>query len=302
MKFVRLNIAISLLCFSTYAAAQDQHVSACYKALENGKAAEALTHADQALSANKNNREALLCKGRSHTELEQYSEGVAALQAANKLSAKPVEHIVPLWLIGNAYKGAGQQSQALESYRQARAAAKAQKDIMLERLSLNLIGEAQVEAGQLDEGLQTFTEASELAANDTERGENYVQIASTHNKMGNHDKAVEYQVRAVLMKQREGERDQYAHAGLELGRYYTAAKDYIQAENAINKIAKFAQDNGSAYWEARANYYLGATKSAQGKPDEARTILQEAHQTARRIGATALADEIGNAMLNLRTP
>lgn len=302
MKSIRLNIALSLFCFSTYAAAQDQHVAACYKALENGKAAEALTHADQALSADKNNREALLCKGRSHTELKQYTEGVAALQAADKLSTKPIERVVPLWLIGNAHKGAGQQNQAVESYQQARAAAQAQKDTMLERLSLNLIGETQVEAGQLDQGLETFLEASELAANDTERGENYVQIASTHDKLGNHDKAVEYQVKAVLMKQREGERDQYAHAGLELGRYYTAAKDYVQAENAINKIAKFARDNGSAYWEARANYYLAATKSAQGKPDEARTIFQEAHQTARRIGATALADEIGNAMLNLPAP
>lgn len=302
MKSTTLNIGLFLFMFSIAATAQDQHVSACYEALDSGKADEALAHAGQAINADKNNREALLCKGRAHAELKQYDEGLIALKAADKLSDKPADHVIALLLIGNVQKDAGQKTEAIGSYRQALEAAQANNDKTLQRLALNVIGGAHVETGQMNEGLQNFLEASKLAANDTERGEDFGQIASVYNKLGRHDQAIEYQVKAVLMQERMGEPDQYAHAGLELGSYYTAAKDYAQAEKAITKVIKFARDNGSAYWEARANYYLGLTKAEQGQTETARTILLEAHHTARRIGATSLASEIGNAMLKLPAP
>jgi tetratricopeptide (TPR) repeat protein len=299
MKTAKLHAALLLLSLSPFVAAQDQDVAACDRLLEEGKAAEALARADKAIKAASSNREALLCKGRAHAELKQYNESLAALQSADKLSSQPADHVIALLLIGNVQKDAGKQAEALASYKQALDVAKDRQDKALQRLAMNIIGETQIEAGQVQAGLQHYLQAAELAANDGERGESYTRIAFTHAKLGNYDQAIEYQVKAMLMLERVGEPDEYAHAGLELGRYYVAAKDYSKAENAINKVLKFARDNGSAYWEARANYYLGLAKAEQGQVDAARTLLLDAHHNARRIGATSLAGEIGNAMLKL---
>ena len=288
-----------LLCLPFTAHAQSQGVTTCYQALESGKAVDAVTQADKVLRAEAGNREALLCKGRAHSELKQYNEALATLQAADKLSSQPADHVIALLLIGNVHKDAGNQADALASYNQALDTAKAKNDKTLQRLALNIIGETQVETGQVQEGLQNYLQGAELAANDNERGENYSRIATAYSKLGNNNQAIEYQVKAMLMQERAGEPDEYANAGLELGRLYITAKNYGQAEKAINKILKFARDNGSAYWEARSNYMLGLSKAEQGDSAAARTLLLDAHHNARRIGAASLAAEIGNAMLKL---
>jgi tetratricopeptide (TPR) repeat protein len=299
MKIGKLHSALLLLFLSPLAAAQNQDAAACDQLLEEGKTAEALARADKAVNAASDNREALLCKGRAHAELKQYNESLAALQSADKLSSQPAEHVIALLLIGNVQKDAGKQAEALASYKQALDAAKDKQDKTLQRLAMNIIGETQIEAGQIQQGLQHYLHAAELAANDSERGESYARVASAYTKLGNHDQAVEYQIKAMLMLERVGERDEYANAGLELGRYYMSTKDYLKAESAVNKVLKFARDNGSAYWEARSNYYLGLAKAEQGQVDAARALLLDAHHNARRIGAASLAGEIGNAMLKL---
>jgi len=295
----KTSLVIALLCLPFAANAQNHNAAGCYTALENGKAADALVQADKLIKADAKNREALLCKGRAHAELKQYNEGLAALQAADQLSSQPADHVIALLLIGNVQKEAGKQTDALGSYQQALDAAKAKNDKALQRIVLNVIGEAQVDAGQTQEGLQSYLQGAALVANDNERAENYSHIAMAYSKLGKHEQAVEYQLKAMLMQERAGELDEYANAGLELGRLYMAAKNYSQAENAINKILKFAQENGSAYWEARANYMLGLNKAEQGDAAAARTLLLDAHHNARRIGAASLAAEIGNAMLKL---
>lgn len=298
MNNVTLAITL-LLCLPHMANAQSRDAAACYDALEGGKANDALAHAEKLLKADNKNREALLCKGRAHAELKQYNEGLAALQTADKLSSQPADHVIALLLIGNVQKDAGKQAEAFASYHQALDAAKAKNDKSLQRIALNVIGETQVGAGQMQEGLQSYLEGAGLAANDNERGESYGHIAAVYSKLGNPEQAVEYQVKALLMQERAGEPDEYANAGLELGRLYMIAKNYARAENAFKKILKFAQENGSAYWEARSNYMLGLNKAEQGDVAAARTLLLDAHHNARRIGAASLAGEIGNAMLKL---
>lgn len=292
-------LASLLLLASSHAAAQDRGADACYRLLEEGKAVDALDAAAKAQGADASNREALLCKGRAHAALKQYNESLASIQAADKLSTGTADHVIALLLMGNVQKDAGKPAEAQASYQQAIDVAKDKQDKTLQRLAMNILGDAQVEAGQVQQGRDRYLQAAELAANDSERGESYAKIASAYAKLGNYDQAVEYQVKAMLMLERVGERDEYANAGLELGKLYTDAGNYTQAENAINKVLKFARDNGSAYWEARSNYYLGLAKAGQGQIEAARTLMLDAHHNARRIGATSLAGEIGNAMLRL---
>ncbi|HZV98421.1 MAG TPA: hypothetical protein VFF74_05485 [Methylophilaceae bacterium] len=274
-------------------------ISACNQAIGEGDASKALAYAEQVLKHDKNNRSALLCKGRAHGGTGQVREALAALQAAEKLSASPNEHMVALTLIGNVQKSAKQSEEAIATYRKSLDIARADKNKYFERINLNLIGETQVDSNQLEAGLQNYLAASPLAANDNERADSYARIASTYSSLGKHDQAIEYQIKAFLMEERGGNLDHYANAGLELGRIYTVAKDYLNAEKYLNKILKLSKDQGGAFWEAKSYYYLALAKAASGDAASAKTFLSDAQSISDEIGAQALSEQIAQAQSKL---
>ncbi|HEU4708086.1 MAG TPA: tetratricopeptide repeat protein [Methylophilaceae bacterium] len=302
MKTKAFGLALLLSTLPAVAANNatvDKSINQCNQSIKEGNASKALDYANAALQLDKSSHDALLCKGRAYDALQQYPQAIEALQASEKAATDANQRMLSLLILGNVQREAGQRAQALETYEKGLTVARAEKSSSFERASQNMIGDTQLEGGQPDEALKSYQQGSQLAANDNERGESYARIASAHDKLGNPAGAIEYQIKAMLMQEQAGERDEYANAGLDLSHYYLKAKDYTGAENTINKVLKFAKDNGSPYWEARSSYVLGQVKAAQGDVEGARTLMLAAHHTARQIGATSLANEIGNAMLDL---
>jgi tetratricopeptide (TPR) repeat protein len=301
---LRCPLALAtLIMFSGLACAEnpdiENKINACNKAIAEGDASKALAYAEQVLKQDKNNRGALLCKGRAHGGTGQFKEALAALQAAEKTAPTPVDHIVTLILIGNVQKSAKQYPEALSTYRQSLAMAQAEKDKLFERINLNLIGETLVDSNQPEAGLESYLKGSQLAANDNERADNYARIADTYSILGKHDQAIEYQIKTVLMEERGGDLNHFAHASLELGRIYTVAKDYPNAEKSINKVIQLSKEQGGAFWEAKAYYYLALVKVANNQPQAAKTLLTDAQHICEDIGAEALSDEISQALNKL---
>lgn len=274
-------------------------ITDCNRAISEGDASKALALAEQVLRQQANNRDALMCQGRAYGGTGKTQQALQALQTAEKVSEKPLDRIVALTLIGNVQKSAGQTDAAMQAYQQSLALSRAEKNVRFERINLNLIGETQVAAKQLEKALEHFQAGSKLAANDNERADNYARIADVYNKQGKHDQAIEYQVKSVLMQERSGDADSFAGATLELGRMYSDARDYPNAEKYINKIIKLGKEQGGPYWEATGYLYLARSKSAHGQHAEARTLLGEAQKISDEIGAQALSDEIRLAMNSL---
>ena len=177
--------------------------------------------------------------------------------------------------------------------------AQAEKDKRFERINLNLIGETLVDSNQPEAGLESYLKGSQLAANDNERADNYARIADTYSILGKHDQAIEYQIKTVLMEERGGDLNHFAHANLELGRIYTVAKDYPNAEKSINKVIQLSKEQGGAFWEAKAYYYLALVKVANNQPQAAKTLLTDAQHICEDIGAESLSDEISQALNKL---
>lgn len=274
-------------------------IKACNQAIREGDASKALAYAEQVLKQDKNNREAQLCKGRAYGGTGHFNEALAALQAAEKTSTTPLEHIVALTLIGNVQKDSGHLQEALTIYRQSLTMAQAEKEQRFERINLNQIGETQVASNQLDAALESYMTGSKLSANDNERADSFARIASTYSRLGKNDQAIEYQVKALIMEEASGDLDHFANAQLEMGRIYTVAKEYANAEKAINKIVKLSKDQGGAYWEAKSYYYLALNKVASGDLQAAKTLLGDAKQISEEIGAQSLADEVSQEIEKL---
>ncbi len=141
---------------------------------------------------------------------------------------------------------------------------------------------------------------NKLSANDNERADNFARIAAAYSKLGNHDLAIENQIKATLAEDRAGDQDHQANAYLELGRIYTAAAQYDKAESAINKTIQLSKEQGGAYWEAKSYYYMALTKAANGQPAVAKTLLTDAQGICEKVGEQELNNEIKQALANLK--
>lgn len=278
------------------AAPRADETALCNQAMMDGDHAQALVHAETALKQDAKDQEALLCKGRALSEAGQYEPALAAMDQALQLATAPIDRIVAQTLIGNVQRDAKRYEDALASYRKSLSLAEAQHDKRFQRINHNLIGETLILTDQLDAGLKSYLAGSELAANDSERADNFSRIAQTYSNLGQHDQAVNYQIKTMLTEERSGDFNRYANACLELGRLHMAAGNHAEAEKVLNRIIERSKAQGAQYWEARGYYYLALEKTANGRQPEAGPLLTQAQQISRQIGADELDREVSAAM------
>ena len=289
-----------LISFNANADALSDKVSACNAALNKADASSALTNADEILKLQSNNRDGLLCKGRALGALGKYDEALSALQTAEKQSQPGFEQVLAHIFIGNLHKNNNKIAEAIASYEASIKITDTERDMgKFKRVNLKLIGDAHVQNKDFIAALTRYTAASKLAMNDNERADDFERLASTYSALGKNNEAIEYQLKATLMHDKSGTREQFANASVALGRVYEVAKDFPAAENTYRKLLKFSKDNGSAYYETLANYGLARTKAAVGDTAGAKIMLADASAMAKNIGETDLAAEIEASLKKL---
>ena len=294
-----LCITLFLFSFNANADAISDKVFACNTALNKGDYAGASSTAAEILKSQSNNRDGLLCKGRALGAQGNYSEALVNLELALKQSQQGFEQILSHIFIGNLNKNNNKFTDAIASYEASIKICEAEKLDKFKRVNLNLIGDAHTQNKDLTAALASYTAASKLAMNDNERAEDFERLAATYNGLNKSNEAIEYQLKATLMHEKSGTREQFANASVALGRVYEAAKDYLAAENTYAKLLKFSKDNGSAYYETLANYGIARTKIAAGDNAGAKSMLADASTMAKNIGETDLAAEIEASLKKL---
>lgn len=291
IKQFTLALFINTLIFNI-SYAQDFNVGVCNQAVDQGNTKQALQLSNAALEKNKADKDAYICKARALSAAGDLPEATAAFKLAAENTQDVFDQLLISILSGNAYANARQYELAIADYRQAIGYAQSSNNHRYERIANNLIGDAYVKSNQLDQALAAYTAGNKLAENDNERGESFENLALTHHLLKHHDQALEYQIKAYFMHERVGSLDQYAHSAIELGRYYTEAKNYTSAENTLNKIMTFAKAQGGAYYEAQAKYMLAKVKAATGDLAGARQLVAEAQQIAVSTKDAELEREI----------
>lgn len=271
----------------------------CNKAYEQGDATAAIALAQKALSLDKNDRDALICQGRSLSVKNDLEGALQAFKAADALSVDALDSSVIALVSGHAYKSAMQFDQAISSYQQAIEQARIAKYYSVERMGQLAIGDIHFNAKAYDKALLAYSDGNKLDANDNERGESYERLAVTYHTTNKHDLALEYQIKAFLMHEKSGTLDQYANSSIELGRYYAAVKNYASAETALNKIIKFAKEQGGAYFEAKGSCVLAQVKAALGDTASAKALVAHARLIAKNTHDKALDEEISQETQHL---
>ena len=283
-------LATSLYFNNVYAISDDAY--ACNKAYEQGDFSKASALAIKALTANNRDRDALMCQGRTYSAQGDLKSALAAFKSAETLSNDAFDKTVVALVTGHAYKNANQYEQAIASYQESLKQAVLARSKAFERVSHIGIGNVQFETKQYPAALESYLTANKLDANDNERGESLEHIAETYHVLNQHDLALEYQIKAYFMHQKSGTPDQFAHSSIELGRYYAAVKNYSNAENTLNKIIQFANEQGGPYYEAQGYCVLAQVKAATGDMQSAKAMIEKARLIAKNTNDAALDAEI----------
>lgn len=292
---MKLKITLALLLSSLYfnnVYALSSDMAACNLALETGDIPAAMALASEVLSQNQNNKEALICQGRAYSAQGDLAAALLALQQASKQTTDALDHSIIALVTGNAYKAAKQYALATASYEKSLAFAQTANNQTFTRLSQKLMADIQFDNKQYAQALTLYMASSKFAANDNERGEDFEKIALTQHKLDQHDAAVEFQIKAYMMHEKVGSLDQYAHSSIALGSYYSLAKNYTSATRILDKIIKFAKEQGGAYYEAKGSYVLAKVKVAIGDVSAAKALIAHANLLAKTSGDQLLADEI----------
>lgn len=290
LKFV--IISLFLLSFNAYSAEMTAAVKACNEAVNKQDVKAALMHADLILKENDRDYEALLCKGRALGLQGDYDNALAAMELATASAGDAFSKVIAYILIGKLHESNDKKIEAIESYKKSLAICAETGNQTYSRINHHYIGNVYFEQKDLNAALDSYLVSVSLANNDNERAESFEYLAKTYHALGNHDKAIEFQLKATVMQKQAGSLTAYADSILLLGQYFFDAKEYSHAERNYQKLAQFAKDNGGAYYEAKANYRLAEAMFANGDKEGAKILLTEVTQLAKKIGDKALLAEV----------
>ena len=293
-------IVNSLFLFSLSANANITEVAEklgeCTAALNKGDLNTAVKTSTDLLKLDPKNHDGLQCNGRALGAQGKYAEAVSALEASAANTTDGFEQIISYLFLGNLHKNNNKNAEAIAAYEKSIKVCELEKNDKYKRISLNLMAEAQAQNKDFSATLTSYLAGSKLAMNDNERADSFERLAATYKALGQYDQAIEYQIKGVSMQQKAGTLDQYANANLALGDIYIAAKDYASAEKTFTNLAKFSNDQGGAYFEAKADVGLAQTKTASGDAAAAKVFVDKAKNIAKDTKDKALEQEIESTL------
>ena len=283
---------ILLILFSLSCNAEgEKSAPSCADAMSAGQPEKALIAAETALKKDATTHEAWLCKGRALGALGQYAEAQKAMEQGIKTTTSDYNAGIANLLLGNLHKQNQAYMLASQHYQKSLSLFEQQQDTRFIFICHVLLGEAYALDKNPNAALVSYQVASKAANNDNERADSYARVAQTYAALGQHDHAIEHQLKSVMMQKKAGTLDQYASATLQLGQYQTQAKDYKNAENTYTKLRDFAKENGGAYYEAKASLALAKNAWVSGDAGSAKTHLANAESIAKTINDKELNAE-----------
>jgi tetratricopeptide (TPR) repeat protein len=268
----------------------ESSINQCNQYNSDGSNQKALELANQLLSQNRSNRDALICKGKAELGLNKNLEAIETFKLVKKNTNSNLDKMMAGAMLGNAYKADHRFKEALDEYNGALTISKTLNNKGFERVSNELVASALVEQKKYAEAIDTLNLALKLAQNDSERANIYELIANVYEKDSKIDTAIEYQLKASIAHTKYGDLNQQANVSLELGRLYIVAHNTEKAEYYIQKVHQLAVDNGGPYWEAKSDIYLAKLRLSQDNKKEAGATLDQAD----KINATLQDKEIND--------
>lgn len=259
----------------------------CQQALDAGSFAVAAQ-----TSASQKSFDGLMCAGRAQQALGDYAGAAANFVKAEQLADGKYGSVLAITFQARAALAAGHSDEALAQYNRSLKLAHEIKLWQGEWSNLVEIGQIYQDKSDLKTALEKYQESYPYASNDNERSESNQRIAAAYHAQKDYDRAIEYQLKSVLLEASSGDANQYLNARLQLAIYAMDGKDYKISNKELYDIIKVSREVGSLYWEGRATLYLSRLERLQGNVGQSGILLETAGKLATKSGIKSLQEEV----------
>lgn len=292
--FLFAPFALLMLTTNTLAESiqNEDKINKCNQLIKDDKSEEALRLALRLISQEKSNRDAMLCEARAQSAMGQYRDSISTLNSALSLAKQPLDRMVTLTMLGNSYKNLEMYTEAKTQYESILSLAQTHKNMGFQRIAHSLIGSIDYLKNEYDSALKSYLASLKYAANDNERADIYSRISEIYKSTKNLDSSIEYQIKALIATAHYGDLEKQAEAGLTLGRLYAEAKQYKQAEQALNNVLNLSINNEGPYFTVISYMEIIKVKLATNDNLEARKLIEKAKKVNQELGDIKLNKDI----------
>ena len=281
---ITLTIFINILFINSLYAYNNENK--CEDYLSKNKPAEAIIAAKSLPSKYDSN----FCAAKAKYYQNDYAGAIESFEKSTKHAELQADQMYAILYKGIAQRDNNEIKASTKTFKHGLETAKLgnSKYMQMEQKFLYQLGLSLTEMKDYFNATDYLAKALMIAANDDERAESYNSLAVAHASNMKYAKSVEFGLKAANTYQRSGHRNKYAGAIFSLSNYHFLDGNSSKALSLLEGLERFAKDNGSQYYYAKALFEKALLYRKLNKGPESVTSLESANHIARKIGATDL--------------
>jgi len=234
---------------------------------------------------------ALRMKAMGHKYLAEYDQSIPLLRRALAIHEELADRrgeAICLNAIGLIYRRLNDYAKALDFILKAGEIFEQLNDAINRSMVLNNVGLIYLNMDDADTALKYFIRSRDIdAAQNNLQGLSIVEgnIAEIYQQQGKYEEALHLLQKSLAYSLQTGQNKRVGNTLISIGLHYKLRKNYKTAARYFKQAQKIKIEINEYFGIADATFQLGAVYREMGLLDHARTQLEQALKTARRIKA-----------------
>ena len=281
---ITLTIFINILFINSLYAYNNENK--CEDYLSKDKPAEAIIAAKSLPSKYDSN----FCAAKAKYYQNDYAGAIKSFEKSTKHAELQADQMYAILYKGIAQRDNNEIKVSTKTFKHGLETAKLgnSKYMQMEQKFLYQLGLSLTAMKDYFNATDYLAKSLMIAANDDERAESYNSLAGAHAANKKYAKAVEFGLKASNTYQRSGHRNKYAEAIFNLSNYHFLDGNSSKAMSLLEGLERFAKDNGSSYYHAKALFEKSLLYRQLNKGSESDKSFTSAMNISKKIGAADL--------------
>ena len=230
------------------------------------------------------------CQGKAYYSENMYKLANKAFIRSEKLANLPADQMFSILYKGIIQRDMGDIKASSGTFTRGLETAKLgnSKYLQMERRFLFQLGENGLENNDYEESIDFFSKSIIISVNDDERAEGFNALSMAYYGKKKLDKSIEYAIKASNMYLKIGALNEYADIQFKIASYQLEDKSPERSLKLLVKLEKFANDNGSKYYESKSLLEQSIVYNILGNAGKSVAKKKSGSAIAQSIGAREL--------------
>ena len=230
------------------------------------------------------------CQGKAYYRENMYKLANKAFISSEKLANLPADQMFSILYKGIIQRDMGDISASSSTFTRGLETAKLgnSKYLQMERRFLFQLGENGLKNKDYEGSIDFFSKSIIISVNDDERAAGFNALSTAYYGKKKLNSSIEYAIKASNMYLKIGALTEYADSQFKIANYQLEDKSPKRSLKLLLKLEKFANDNGSKYYESKSLLEQSNVYKILGNADKALAKKKSGLAIAESIGAKEL--------------